>query len=795
MAFLLYALIAGVTCAVVHRFVRRVSWPALLVLFAVPLGIVGYALVTDSVYGPIDFLYQDQPHKAFAAHYGIPASARNASAIDVFSEFFPWRRAVQDSFARGEWPLWNPYNLCGHPLAAEAQSAPYSPFTIVALVLPAAVSMTFTTAIALFLAALSAFLFARELECSEAASLVAGIGWGLGASNVVYSQTAMGFTTIYLPLILLGVRRVVREPRVASGVLLMIALVLTVLAGHPESLFLNVLVGCIYALYELAHVTHKVRAIVAASVAGIMAALVCAVFLLPLLEAIPQSMEYESKRFVLGERPRGVARAQFLMALATDVFPHLHVRRFLKPDVGYIGAETAAVGSIVLALALYAVWRRRSSDTWFFTALGIFCVLCGARWAPLSDLLKEIPLLNITLYDRLAFAAALCLCVLAALGVEEMIRRRDFRVAALSLAVVLVLLAIGTWWVSQAIVLDRVAADYGHARPYAELGFLTLAVALLAWRPRFVIPALLVILFAQRVLSEWETFRTFDAEAAFPKIAMLAPLEKIREPFRLVGHHTAFPPATNTFYGLEDPRGYEALTLKQLVRTWAIWAYPHGSWYHRVDDLEAPFLSFLNVRFAITDDTRPVPNGWKKVGAQPGAMLLENERVLPRIFVPPSVNVGGASEDEIVDRMSMVRDFSQETWITTREAITTRANGPGTIALRSRKLGGEYLFDATMQREGYVVISDSAWKGWRATIDGKRVPMFRANAAFLAVLVPAGTHEVQVVYRPRSFVIGRGVSVGALAVLVALALRSVRSARSARSAVLRTAGVPSSGRH
>jgi hypothetical protein len=777
MAFLLYAITAGVLFALVHRLVRRISWPAMLILFAVPLGILGYALITDSVYGPVDYLYQDQPHKAFAAQYGIEGGARNASAIDVFSEFFPWRRAVQASFARGEWPIWNPYNLCGHPLAAEAQPAPYSPFTIIALVLPAAVSMSFTAAIALFLGALCAYLFARELECGEAASLVAGIGWGLAASNVVYSQTAMGFTTVYLPLLLLGVRRVVREPRVASAMVLMIALALTVLAGHPESLFLNVLVGCIHAVYELARSPRRVRAIVVATIAGIVAALICAIYLLPLLEAIPQSIEYESKQFVLGERPRGVAQSQFLMALATDVFPHLHVRRFLKPDIGYIGAETAAVGSIVLAFALYAVWRRRSSDSWFFLGLGIFCALCGARWAPLSDALKEIPLLNITLYDRLAFAAALCLCVLAALGVEEMLRRRDFRVAALSHGVMLVLLAIGTWWVSHAIVLDRLAADYGHARPYAELIGLSLVVLLLAWRPRFVMSALIVILFAQRAFSEYDTFRTFDVESAFPKIPMLEPLEKIREPFRIAGHHTAFPPATNIFYDLEDPRGYDALTLKQFVRTWAIWAYPHGSWYYRVDDLEAPFLSFLNVRFAIAADTDRVPAGWKKIGAQPGAMLLENERVLPRIFVPPLVHVGGTSEDEIVDRMSLVRDFSKEAWITTREPITQHANGPGTIALRSRRLGGEYLFRASMQGDGYVVISDSSWKGWRAYVDGKRVPMFRANTAFLALKVPRGEHEVRVVYWPRSFVIGRALSLSTLLVLVAFGIHARRRTR------------------
>ena len=108
------------------------------------------------------------------------------------SEFFPWRLAVQQSLRRGEWPLWNPYNLSGLPLAAQAQSAPYSPFTLLACLLPAAVGMSYTAAIALFVAAVSAFLLARELGLGEGPSLFAAVGWGLSASVVLYNQTAMG---------------------------------------------------------------------------------------------------------------------------------------------------------------------------------------------------------------------------------------------------------------------------------------------------------------------------------------------------------------------------------------------------------------------------------------------------------------------------------------------------------------------------------------------------------------------------------------------------------------------------
>jgi hypothetical protein len=779
MSFLLYAATVALLLLLTHRLVRPMSWAAALVLSVLPLGLVGTALITDGVYGPVDYLYQDEPFAAL--HPEIAAvPPPNASATDVFSEFFPWRHAVQASLRRGEWPLWNAYNLAGHPLAAEAQSAPYSPFTLLACLLPSAVSLTYTVALALFIAALSAFLFARELECSEAAALIAGIGWGLASSNVLYSHTAMGFSTVYLPLLLAGTHRVVHRPGFASGALLTTSLALCLLAGHPESLFLNVLVGCAYAIFEL--VSNRItpwRPIGTAIAAGVVALALCAVFLLPLLEAFPQSSEVGLKN-VQSRVSQGLSGERALAGLARDFFPYLHVRAWLSPNLGQIGAETAAAGSIVLALAIYALRRRRSAQTWFFAALGVACIAAGVRWKPISDALQSLPLLHVTHHDRLAFAGALCLVILAAVGFDELLRRDDRRGSAITFIVVFALLAIGTLWLTQAVTLSEVAGGYGRHKIFAELFFLGAAAVLLMVLPartRWLVPSFIGLLAAQRLVSESDTFKTWPAEVAWPRLALLEPLANVRDPFRIVGHATLFPPASNTFYGLEDVRGYEALTLGLLVETYRLWTRPHGVWYHRVDDLANPFLSFLNVRYAIQSSASPVPPGWRIVKTDHRSMLIENHNVLERLFVPESVEVGGKTSQEIIDRMGELRDFRTRAWITAPGAAFDRPNGPGTIRLRSRSVGGEYRFDADMQGDGWVVLSDSAWKGWRAYVDGRRVRMSRANAAFLSVYLPAGKHAVRIVYRPTSFVRGRAISIATLMLIAIVVMMRLRAAR------------------
>jgi hypothetical protein len=765
---LLYLATALVLLWLATRFVRPVSRAASIVLIVLPLALLGGAVVTGGVWGPLDHSFQETPLDAFGAEFGVTGAAKNASSIDIYSEFFPWRRMVQTSLRNGEWPLWNPYNLAGHPLAAEVQSAPYLPLTWIACLLPAAVSLTFTAAIGLFVAGAGAFLFARELACRESAALVAAAGWAFASCNVLYILTAMGLTTVFLPLILTACARVIRQPGVASCMLLTIALSLTILAGHPESLFLNVIVGSIYAAFELArNRATALRAVATAAIGGALAFALCAISLLPLIDAIPQSTEFRLKNRMMGERSQRVAGAEVLANLATDLYPHLHVREWAKPKLGRIGAETAAVGSLLLALAVYAIWRRRGAETWFFAAVALFCMLAGARWSAIADVAMHLPLLEITMLHRLAFSAALFLVILAALGVEELLRRDDGKAAAMTIAVVIAMLGLGYLWLQRNVVLAITPADYGRYRVFAELVFPIVAViVLMTTRLRIAAPVLLALVAGQRALTEIDTFPTFPAKAAYPEIPLFAPLKNVREPFRLTGEGSAFPPATNIFYDLEDPRGYDALTLDEFQRTYKLWSRRWGIWFNRVDDLTKPFVSFLNVRFAVQRASSPVPPGWREVKVDRGARLIENEQVIDRIFIPKWVETNGSHPVELVDRMESIRDFRELAFITSRTITGGAPNGPGAITLRSRRLAGEYVFDADMQRGGWVVISDCAWKGWKATIDGRRASLNRANAAFLGIFVPAGKHEVHLFYRPASFVQGRAITFATLLALI-----------------------------
>ena len=61
------------------------------------------------------------------------------------------------------------------------------------------------------------------------------------------------------------------------------------------------------------------------------------------------------------------------------------------------------------------------------------------------------------------------------------------------------------------------------------------------------------------------------------------------------------------------------------------------------------------------------------------------------------------------------------------------------------------------------MVSDSWFPGWSASVDGSAVAILRANGIVRGLYVPAGRHEVEMRYWPRSFRLGCSVSLATVA--------------------------------
>jgi uncharacterized membrane protein YfhO len=85
-------------------------------------------------------------------------------------------------------------------------------------------------------------------------------------------------------------------------------------------------------------------------------------------------------------------------------------------------------------------------------------------------------------------------------------------------------------------------------------------------------------------------------------------------------------------------------------------------------------------------------------------------------------------------------------------------------------IGAKLDLRASMANDGWIVVSQSAWNGWRATVDGRPALLRIADSTFLGVQVPKGKHHVRLVYQPISFVVGAGITAVTLLMLSAQCL-------------------------
>jgi hypothetical protein len=784
-AILLYLATTVALIAAWRRFVQPFSRSAAIVLILLPLCFTGRALLLGRVYAPVDLPFMSEPLNAYAAEFGVP-KVHNGTLSDLYCQIIPWRSAVRTAIAHGEWPLLNPYMLCGDILAAAAQPAPYDPFNLIGMLIPLPLSLTFAAAMTFFLAGFGAFVFVRSLGCGELAALVAAAGWMFSGNVAFFVGWPLARSWAYLPLVFFAVRLVVREARVRGGVLLLIALTLLILAGHPESLLHVTAVGSAYGLFEIATTRKRIgRVIVIAAGSGIVALLLTAIFLLPFLEASQQTLELHNR---LGFRamPWPFMPELILRRAANTIFPFWGGQPWRDSFTPEWDPQTARTGSLVLGLALASlIVARRRKETWFFFGLALVCLCAGFDAPPISNLLHRLPLFDMALNERLAFAASCAMSILAALAVDGLrgsagvppapdsreIAGGTPAVPGIVLGLLAIALAGGTY-ATYAHEL-RVGVDPNVIRTVAiaELLPLALVAVLLAARTpiRIVLPMAFVLILVQRVVADGSMYPSLPQHVFYPKIPLIRAIPRdTGEPFRVAGEHFVLIPDSAALYQLEDPRGYEAMTFARLADTYPVWSIPQPVSFNAIGDLQPPFLSFLNIKYAIVPISVNVPEGWREIMKDRSAKLFENTRVLPRAFVPPRVRYEqrGAA---VVKAMQAAKDFADVAWIEVPESKPHEiANGPGRLTLHRDGFG--LLIDADMAADGWVVASQSAWKGWRAYIDGHRVRMRFANHAFLGVFVPKGHHRLKLQYLPESFTRGRNISFATLGALLIAAV-------------------------
>ena len=761
----------------------RAYYRVLLVLVAFVLP--ARALLFDRVLAPIDAPYRFAPLDEKRLSEGM--EPRSSGILnDVYTVVIPWRAAVRFAIENGEWPLWNPFIQSGDPLAATMQAAPYTPWNLGSLLLPIESSFAFVVGMVLLSSVLSAFLFFRDLGLRELPALAGASCWAYCGFNFFWIQWPVGQVVCLFPLVLLAASRVAKAPGCRSFGLLLVALCMVLLSGHPESMFHVIVLGALWGAVELLRRRRSgwSRALGHSLAAGVLALGLCAFWLGPFLEALPQTTENILRREVLAKternRPAAESRLLFYPNIVPFVFGVYGVQdsTMLHP---FTLPSTAYSGSLTFLPAAAGLLLSRRKVRFAFAAMIVGGVALGIELGPFAGWLAKLPLFDISLNERLVFLAALGVAGLTAIGLDVLaehleggLKLRGFGpFVAIGLGVACCMGGVlAVLWPG----MRGVGLTNGFLRDRAILYLLPpilILAALLSRRARVLVPsAFVVLLLVQRFAELGHLHLSFGKAMFYPPTELIKSLPVGGEPYRIVGLGTALLPNSSTMWRLEDIRGYQSVTFARLMESRRLLGAESAQMTFHPEKINFPFADFMNVRFAVVPRGTPPPAGWHETYAGPTAAVFENPKALSRANVPTSIRFG-SHKGSLGWEMVRAERFDDRAWIqpwtlaAPRDQVTVE-NARGTVAVE--RVGTGYKHTTELDREGWVTFAETAWKGWHATIGEVELPLAHANLAFLGIRVPAGRQEVRLHYFPEGFRIGLIVSACSLASLIAVAL-------------------------
>jgi len=236
------------------------------------------------------------------------------------------------------------------------------------------------------------------------------------------------------------------------------------------------------------------------------------------------------------------------------------------------------------------------------------------------------------------------------------------------------------------------------------------------------------------------------AASLYPRTPLIDRLQSLtKSGERIVGIDGILFPGTNVIYDFADIRQHDPVANASYVNLLtSLGTYDPLQYYAKWYDAGTHLLDFLNVRWVLTHADVDLADKQRYVEVYRGAdgRIYENRDVLPRFFAVERAVVA----DDAAKILVKLGD-----WRTL--AVVRNDVGPLSQARVDILRSSTTRYDLRVDSKGRALIASSIpfWPGWRVTINGKRATPIVVNSAFTGFVVPPGSSQVRVDYRPMKF--------------------------------------------
>ena len=703
----------------------------------------------------------------------------NLLLSDQFLVFLPQHEFVHQQFQQGHFPLWNPCLDCGVPNLGSVQGALLFPINLLLLPLSPFYASGIAAFLKLVLAGWFMMLYLRQLGVSNSGAFVSGLAFSLSGYMIVWLGHPHTNSAMFLPLYFYFIERFFqavrrRTPIWGSCLGLAITCGCTFLGGHPPTMVqMAVVIGCYLLVRWWQHrrepMLRPVGFLAAAVITGF---LLAAPAILPFLEYDHYSSEVASSNNL--HRSASSLSVKFLLFY---LLPHGSG----SPTVGWgttfsdlglgqgisnFNEHTGYVGVLPLLFALCAVVQRRCFWTRFFGISVLVYVLFIVGTPPLPSLFGLVPVLNNTSPMRLLLMVGFGLAVLAGLGWDSFWRSASIRlkyccVAAFWIVVAAVLLGCG--WVAAPHwhVLEPGAKSYLWLQLYMLAGSLVVSGLFFVpsiSRPGGLAPAVVLLwIVADLLLFAWGYNPAIPRDRYYPDTPAIEWLQQRAGHSRFIGDRSMLVPNAPEVFALRDVRGWDFTTVRryeELINGQA----GDFSFYNYVSSLP-PAMQLLGVRyFVAVNQPNPDPSQFETVYSNDVTIF----RYLPareRALVVSDFQVEPDPAAVLKQVRSGIFD-PQRTLLLEEKPEQALPPPPGSAATNSVRFVADEAdtvsVEADLSQPGFLLLLDTYFPGWTATVNGQPTKIYRADYNFRAVQLPAGKSAVSFSYQPRSFRWGLG---------------------------------------
>jgi len=743
-----------------------------------------------------------EPWKTDTTVNGVPQLPHKPIGDDVFRQVIPFKRLAIQEMTQGRWPLWNPYGGAGQPLLATIHSAYLNPFSYLLLLGGKDAGWAWYVLAQMMLTGVMFFWLMSLIGLTTGGALVATASLLLSGFMVIRLEYGVyGYAMASLAALGCGAE-LLRARRAFGLVITSLATWFLLFTVQPQ-IFTYVLVFAV--LYGAVRLWGRPRDVVVYG-AGIAIGIgLSAPQILPMFELYRASnVTTDASRFIFD---RFLLPAAHIITLGIPNY-FGNAATYNWWGRGDFVQTMLTMGLIPVFLGAYAVFRRKRDPlvTLLAGTIGITVFLTidspFTRWFYTLPL----PIISTNIPSRMFIVTTFAASILAGIGFMRFVRERSKLGSLVLFSAIPAFLGIATFllWRTGApcpveVPTCRVSALRNTLLEIAV--FLAFAASAHAFRRhgRIFVTLSLLILVGVGLYNAQKILPFSESRYVMPEHALLTFLRS-RAPERVVGIGTAaFATDFSAEYRYMDANYYDPLYIRRYGELVSYAntgdsirglsrsdvsvvsdATPSAETAFRREQFwDAAGVSALVVRQGEYNPCRPAnpfksrncPVLWEDANWQ----VVARETALPRAYVVSTI-VPVSDNRMLLSRMfDPATDLSGTAFVEVPiHGIQGTGSAKGYAAITSYETD-RVTVEVEAAHAALLVLSDTYFPGWHATVDGTERTVYRTNYAFRGVVVPQGRHTVVFRYEPASFRAGLIIGAGFLCLLMLYSVIQIRN--------------------